>query len=104
VPRLIQFSGVFKEASGSRVAAATVALYKDQEGGAPIWMETQNVRPDERGSYAVLLGATSPSDLPLDVFTSGKALWLGVQPQPPGPGTVPRPAGGGALRPEGRSG
>jgi hypothetical protein len=41
VPRLVQFSGVVKEAAGRPVVGVTFALYKDQEGGAPIWMETQ---------------------------------------------------------------
>jgi len=37
-----------------------------------------------------LLGAASPNGLPLDLFTSGKALWLGVQPQIAGAGEQPR--------------
>ena len=38
----------------------------------------------------MLLGAESASGLPLDLFTSGKALWLGVQPQLPAVGESSR--------------
>lgn len=79
VPRWVQFSGVMKEALGKPIAGVTFALYKDQEGGAPIWMETQNVPLDESGRYSVLLGATKNDGLPMDLFTSGEARWLGVQ-------------------------
>jgi hypothetical protein len=87
VPRLINFSGVLKEVSGKPVTGpttVTLSLYADQEGGAPLWVETQTVQADDQGHYSVLLGATLPSGVPLDLFTSGKAQWLGVQPQLPG--------------------
>jgi len=43
-----------------------------QEGGSPLFVETQNLQVDEQGRYTVLLGATQPDGLPLDLFTSGK--------------------------------
>ena len=104
VPRLIKFSGELnpplaqtapneghaggKNASPA-VLTATFCLYELQEGGSALWSETQKVRVDDQGRYSVLLGATQPEGLPLDLFTSGQALWLGVQPQ--GPGTVEEP-------------
>jgi hypothetical protein len=42
-------------------------------------METQNVRLDENGRYTVLLGATRNDGLPMELFASGEARWLGVQ-------------------------
>src|SRR5208282_4875186 len=48
------------------------------------------VNLDAQGHYTVMLGAVSPNGLPLDLFTSGKALWLGVQPQISGAGEQPR--------------
>jgi len=93
VPRVIKFSGVVKDSTGAiptEAVGLTFSIYELQEGGAALWTETQTVRPDERGIYAVLLGTTSPTGLPLDVFTSGKALWLGVQPQLPGVGEQSR--------------
>jgi hypothetical protein len=53
-------------------------------------VETQKVQLDAQGRYTVLLGATEPDGLPLDLFTSSKARWLGVQPQLPGEGEQPR--------------
>jgi hypothetical protein len=38
----------------------------------------------------VLLGATQPTGLPLDLFTTGKARWLGVRPEPPTVSELPR--------------
>jgi hypothetical protein len=48
------------------------------------------VQLDGTGHYTVLVGATSPSGLPLDLFTTGAARWLGVQPGLSGVGEQPR--------------
>lgn len=82
VPRLVNFSGRAIDGTGkpvSGIAAVTFAIYNEQQGGAPLWMETQNVQPDAKGNYTVQLGATTSEGLPLDVFTSGEARWLGVR-------------------------
>jgi hypothetical protein len=72
----------------------TFSLYEEQNEGSPLWVETQKVELDEQGHYTVLLGSTSPQGLPLDLFASGKARWLGVQPQLPAEGEQPaHPAG-----------
>ena len=105
VPRLIKFSGEInpqiaqitqnkdnengKSQSATRIAV-TFSLYELQEGGSSLWSESQKVQLDEQGRYTVLLGATQADGLPLDLFTSGKALWLGVQPQLPGAVEQPR--------------
>jgi len=81
VPRLVNFSGKAADAQGKTItgiAGATLAIYKDQSGGTPLWMETQNVQADAKGNYMVQLGATKPDGLPLNLFTSGEARWLGV--------------------------
>ena len=44
VPHLMKFSGSVKDASGKGVTDLTFAFYKDQEGGAALWIETQNVQ------------------------------------------------------------
>jgi hypothetical protein len=82
VPRLVSFSGNLAHAEGKPapgITGVTFAIYKDQEGGAALWLETQNVHPDEIGRYTVQLGTTRPEGLPLDLFSSGEARWLGVQ-------------------------
>ncbi len=99
VPRLIKFSGAIvsqtahmtQPPSGGTGEARTpgsvgvvFSFYELQEGGNPIWSESQKLELDDQGRYTALLGATEPDGLPLDLFTSAKALWLGVQPQLPG--------------------
>jgi len=82
VPHLVNFSGRAADPRGKPVQGiigVTFAIYKDEEGGAPLWMETQNVQTDAKGNYSVQLGATTPEGLALDLFTSGDARWLGVR-------------------------
>jgi hypothetical protein len=82
VPTLVNFSGTLTQVNGKTIggtAGVTFYLYKDQQGGAPLWIETQNVQPDKYGHYTVMLGATKSQGLPTDLFASGEARWLGVQ-------------------------
>jgi hypothetical protein len=82
VPRLVKFAGTLKDELGKAragVVSLTFAIYKEQEGGAALWLETQNVELDEQGRYTVLLGATKGDGLPLELFTAGEPRWLGVQ-------------------------
>jgi hypothetical protein len=82
VPSLIKFGGHLVDSSGkpySNIAGVTFALYKDQQGGAPLWMETQNVNPDATGHYTVFLGSMTSNGLPIGLFSEGEARWLGVQ-------------------------
>src|SRR5579872_6305027 len=82
VPRLIKFSGVAKDEAGkpkTGLVGVTFSLYKDQEGGSPLWLETQNVQADAAGHYAALLGSATAEGVPLSLFSSGEAQWLGVQ-------------------------
>ena len=82
IPPLVRFSGNVKDDAGhprSGVVGITFALYKDEQGGAPLWLETQNVQADSKGNYTVLLGSTNTDGLPTDIFVSNEARWLGVQ-------------------------
>jgi hypothetical protein len=94
VPPLITFAGAALKNRGGQpmtgVVGLTFSLYKDQEGGVPVWTENQNVQLDELGRYSVLLGATTSTGLPMDVFASGQSRWLGVQAQLPGEAEQPR--------------
>jgi hypothetical protein len=82
VPRLVNFSG---KATDDRqkpiagVAGITFSIYKDQHEGAALWIETQNVQSDNAGNFTAQLGATKAGGMPLDLFTSGEARWLGVR-------------------------
>jgi hypothetical protein len=82
VPPLIQFSNFATDVNGkplTSLVGITFSLYQEQQGGSPLWLETQNVQPDSTGHYTVLLGSTTSQGLPTSIFTSGEAHWLGVQ-------------------------
>jgi hypothetical protein len=82
VPRLVKFAGTLKDELGkprTDVVGVTFAVYEEQEGGAALWLETQNVELDNQGRYTVLLGVTKSEGLPLELFITGEPRWLGVQ-------------------------
>lgn len=82
VPALMNFGGVLVDANGkplTGMVGVTFFLYKDSQGGSPLWLETQNVQPDSAGRYKVALGSASNRGLPPELFVSGEARWLGVQ-------------------------
>jgi hypothetical protein len=84
VPQLIKFSGVLLDHQGQPLkgpVGVTFSLYAQQSGDSPLWMETQNVELDARGVYTVLLGANTATGLPEELFRSGEARWLGIQPE-----------------------
>ncbi|MGB8112890.1 MAG: hypothetical protein WCF22_03910, partial [Candidatus Sulfotelmatobacter sp.] len=60
VPPLIQFSNVATDEGGnalSGVVNITFSLYAAQQGGEPLWTETQNnIQLDATGHYSVQLG------------------------------------------------
>jgi hypothetical protein len=81
VPHLVQFSGVLKDAAArpaAGVVSVTFAIYAEQEGGAALWSETQNVLADGGGHFSVLLGAASAAGVPVELFGTGQSRWLGV--------------------------
>lgn len=84
VPPMVSFNGVLTDLNSkplTGVVGVMFSLYKDAQGGVPLWTEMQNVQADKTGHYAVMLGSTKPHGLPSDVFVSGQARWLGVQPE-----------------------
>jgi trimeric autotransporter adhesin len=84
VPPMVKVSGTLTDTNGkplTEVVGVTFFLYKDSQGGVPLWMETQNLQPDKTGHYTVMLGSGSSQGLTPDLFVSGEARWLGVQAQ-----------------------
>src|SRR5271170_3957798 len=82
VPALVPFSGLLTEPDSKPVSgetAVTFLIFKDQQGGEPLFAETQAVTPDASGHYKVQLGATLTNGLPTDLFSTGEARWLEVQ-------------------------
>src|SRR5579863_8104078 len=84
VPTLVNFGGTLTDANGKPLTGTvgvTFYLYKEEQGGSPLWMETQNLQLDKNGHYTVTLGSTTSQGLPTSLFASGEARWLGVQAQ-----------------------
>jgi hypothetical protein len=82
-PPLIQFSSVATDEGGSPLNGTvniTFSLYSSQQGGEPLWSETQsNVPLDSTGHYSVPVGITKPNGVPTTLFATGEARWMGVQ-------------------------
>lgn len=82
VPSVIKYSSVLADTDGKPLtepAELTFSLYKAEQGGAALWMESQRVEPDKQGNYTVTLGSTTTGGLPTTLFAAGEARWLGVQ-------------------------
>jgi hypothetical protein len=82
VPPVIQFSDVAADEAGSPLSGTawlTFSLYNNARGGEPLWTESETVQLDSTGHYSVYLGITKANGVPLSLFTSGQAHWLGVQ-------------------------
>ena len=91
VPRLITITGVYRPADGKPAAnteTVTLSIYADEQGGAPLFQETQQVTLDDRGRYSVVLGAAHADGIPPSVFSSGQ--WLGTVFERPGEVEAPR--------------
>jgi hypothetical protein len=89
-PNLMRFSGTIKDDIGESLRGTvgiTFALHADAQTSASLWIETQNVQLDASGHYSVLLGNTTASGLPVELFTAREAHWLSIHvqgvPDPP---------------------
>ena len=82
-PHVLKFSASLSSDPMARfepgLVSVTFAIYKEQDDETPLWIRTQNVTIDEYGRFTVLLGEAEENALPLDLFTSGEARWLGIQ-------------------------
>jgi hypothetical protein len=59
LPRFIRVSRRVKDDTWKPLTGITgITLAAEQEGGAPLFLETQNVQLDAAGRFTVLLGAT----------------------------------------------
>ena len=88
--RLVKFGGVLTDSMGRPLSGeveVTFALYKQETDEEPLWKETQKLEVDKQGGYTALIGATQPGGVPVELFRSDEARWLGVQIQgePQGP-------------------
>jgi hypothetical protein len=82
VPPVIQFSDVARGEDGTPLTGTiqiSFSLYNNSRGGKALWSEKQNVTLDDSGRYSIYLGITNTNGVPINLFTSGQAQWLGVQ-------------------------
>ncbi len=80
-PHYIPFSGALRDSSGKAITdpvQVTFALYADPQGGPQLWSETQEIRPDINGHYAVQIGSSLTTGVPQEIFSRVEARWLGV--------------------------
>jgi len=73
-PAMVRYTGTLT-GSADQPLHGTVGvnfyLYAEKDGGAPLWMETQNVHIDNKGDYSVMLGSASAHGIPGEVFEGG---------------------------------
>lgn len=77
--RLIPYAGTALDAGGVPMTGpltVTAELFEEQEGGAPLWREIQQVPVDDRGRYVIYLGAATP--MPQIAFSEERARWLAI--------------------------
>jgi hypothetical protein len=92
VPRVTWFSGVVKDAAGAPqtgIVGITCSLYEEQQGGAALWTEIQNVPLDDQGRSRCCWDPCSPTACPW-ICSRAARRWLGVTPQAPGAAEQPR--------------
>ena len=83
VPPMVNFSGVLTDVNGKPLTGTvgvTFYLYKESQGGAPLWMETQNVTSRQgRTLYGRARLHQQPGIARRMSLLSGEARWLAVQ-------------------------
>lgn len=76
VPRTINYQGLLTDENGAIVPNGnydiTVKIYNTDNGGSPLWNETQSVLIEE-GIYNLILGSINQINLPFD-----QQYWVGV--------------------------
>src|SRR5690242_18238821 len=76
-PRVLSFTDAV---AGQPDGELTVvfSIYSDRQSGSALWPEAQVVQVVQ-GKYTALLGSTSSTGVPSDLFSAEQARWLGVQ-------------------------
>jgi len=91
--RFLKLRGSLKDSQKHRltgVFGVMFAIYDQQAGGAPLWMEVQNVEADEHSRYSIVVGSTKSEGIQPELFGQDKTLWLGMQVSLPGEVEQPR--------------
>jgi len=92
-PRVLTLRGVLRDHNGQRLAGVVgvlFALYEQQENGASLWQQVQNVQADNQGRFTTNLDWTADGLIHPELLRPGKELWLGRQVLLPGEVEQPR--------------
>jgi hypothetical protein len=65
-------------ARGADPVHVRISIYEAKDATDPLWFEEQFVTPDESGACTLSVGATVENGVPAELFTSGRARWIGV--------------------------
>lgn len=76
--RVVNFSGTIRGRKGN--VPIVFAIYREQQGGAPLWIEVQKLQLDSDGGYSVQLGLNHREGWPGHLFKDGEPLWLAAKP------------------------
>lgn len=77
LPRKIRLTGILKKLGAkdpSGIARIDFSLYQNEEGGSPLWAESQQIQLSANVEDDVVIGGIT--DLPEGLFESNKTLWL----------------------------
>jgi hypothetical protein len=75
--RTFSFSGTIPGQLDGALSV-TFSIYPDQQSATALWTETQVVQITAE-KYWVMLGSTSATGLPSEIFSADQSHWLGVQ-------------------------
>ena len=93
VSRILKLRGILRDHEGkhlSGVVGVLFAIYEQENGGAPLWQEVQNVRADDRGRFLALVGETKSDGIDSEIVGPQTTCWLGMQMLLPGEIEQPR--------------
>ena len=79
--RILLVRGVLKGRKTTNVPGVVgvfASIYEQQQGGAPLWQEVQNVEVDARLHFTALVGSNTVGGIPPGLFTTEKTLWVGI--------------------------
>src|SRR4051812_50203175 len=72
VPRGMHVTGVFVPANGQKPASVetgTVGIYSEEQGGTPLWGETQQVAGESPRGFSIVVRAEKTGGPPLGLFS-----------------------------------
>jgi hypothetical protein len=54
-----------------------LSIYREPEGGSPLWQEVQNLEADKLGDFSIVAGSGTIDEVAAEIRATKKPLWLG---------------------------